>query len=294
MDENTVLDRIRKLLTLAERSDSSHERQTALAAAHRLMERYNITLAEAGAHEVERFETYDEQVWSGRRVRWHQQAVCAVLNKCFLVQAYVSTGDEQSVHLFGERHNVEIARYVFVFLCREFRKRWRAHCRRVGHARGEAGYFEGMAHEVVRRLSDSRREVSAGGHLIRTADRLEREWRRSHPDAESRDLVARDDTQFLDGVRDGRDIEVRKPLRGQQQAASRTISITDSITEEQTMLVLSRKANERLLIGEDVVITLVEIRRDNVRIGIDAPRDVMILREEVAAHVRRQEADRDG
>jgi carbon storage regulator len=51
------------------------------------------------------------------------------------------------------------------------------------------------------------------------------------------------------------------------------------------MLVLSRKKDERIFIGE-VVLTLVEIRGDKVRLGFEAPKDVVILREELAARPR--------
>lgn len=47
------------------------------------------------------------------------------------------------------------------------------------------------------------------------------------------------------------------------------------------MLVLTRKAGERILIGEDIVITILDSRGDGIRIGIDAPRGVKIQREEV-------------
>lgn len=47
------------------------------------------------------------------------------------------------------------------------------------------------------------------------------------------------------------------------------------------MLVLSRHKDESIVIGDDVLITVVEIRGDKVRLGIDAPRDVSIHREEV-------------
>lgn len=48
------------------------------------------------------------------------------------------------------------------------------------------------------------------------------------------------------------------------------------------MLVLSRKKNERIVISGGIVITVAEIRGDKVRIGIEAPADVVIDREEVA------------
>lgn len=47
------------------------------------------------------------------------------------------------------------------------------------------------------------------------------------------------------------------------------------------MLVLSRRVGESLAIGEDIVITVIEVRSDGVRIGIDAPRDVRVSRVEV-------------
>ena len=47
------------------------------------------------------------------------------------------------------------------------------------------------------------------------------------------------------------------------------------------MLVLTRKTNERILIGDDIVLTVVRIDDYSVRLGIDAPNDVEILREEL-------------
>ncbi|WIB01628.1 MULTISPECIES: carbon storage regulator CsrA [unclassified Curtobacterium] len=51
------------------------------------------------------------------------------------------------------------------------------------------------------------------------------------------------------------------------------------------MLVLTRKVGERILVGDDVVITVLDSRGDGVRIGIDAPRGVKIQREEVVRAV---------
>jgi carbon storage regulator len=47
------------------------------------------------------------------------------------------------------------------------------------------------------------------------------------------------------------------------------------------MLVLTRRAGESVMIGDDVVVTVLETRGDVIRIGIKAPRDVQVHREEV-------------
>lgn len=47
------------------------------------------------------------------------------------------------------------------------------------------------------------------------------------------------------------------------------------------MLVLSRKPGERILIGDDIEVTVVRIGPNNVRIGIEAPREMAIVREEL-------------
>ncbi len=48
------------------------------------------------------------------------------------------------------------------------------------------------------------------------------------------------------------------------------------------MLVLSRKLGEKILIGDNVVLTVVKVDRNQVRIGIEAPPDVAVFREEIA------------
>ena len=47
------------------------------------------------------------------------------------------------------------------------------------------------------------------------------------------------------------------------------------------MLVLTRRAGESIVIGDDVTVTVVDVRGDVVRLGIDAPRSVAVHREEV-------------
>lgn len=47
------------------------------------------------------------------------------------------------------------------------------------------------------------------------------------------------------------------------------------------MLVLSRKESEKVLLGDEIVLTIVRLSGDRVRLGIEAPSDMLILREEL-------------
>lgn len=54
------------------------------------------------------------------------------------------------------------------------------------------------------------------------------------------------------------------------------------------MLVLSRHRDESIIIGDDVVVTIVDIRGDKVRLGIKAPQDVSVHRQEVYDAIKRE------
>ena len=54
------------------------------------------------------------------------------------------------------------------------------------------------------------------------------------------------------------------------------------------MLVLSRHRDESIMIGDDVVVTIVDIRGDKVRLGIAAPQDIPVHRQEVYEAIQRE------
>ncbi len=54
------------------------------------------------------------------------------------------------------------------------------------------------------------------------------------------------------------------------------------------MLVLSRHRDESIMIGDDVVVTIVDIRGDKVRLGIDAPTSIPVHRQEVYEAIQRE------
>jgi len=53
------------------------------------------------------------------------------------------------------------------------------------------------------------------------------------------------------------------------------------------MLVLSRKRDERIVIGDNIVITVVDVRGDKVRLGIEAPPEIPVHRQEVFDALKR-------
>jgi len=50
------------------------------------------------------------------------------------------------------------------------------------------------------------------------------------------------------------------------------------------MLVLSRRQSERVRLGDNIVVTIVRVSGDKVRLGIEAPPDVLVLRDELRPH----------
>jgi carbon storage regulator len=54
------------------------------------------------------------------------------------------------------------------------------------------------------------------------------------------------------------------------------------------MLVLSRGKNESIMIGDDIEITVIEIKGDKIRLGIQAPREIQVHRKEVYEAIRKE------
>jgi carbon storage regulator len=57
------------------------------------------------------------------------------------------------------------------------------------------------------------------------------------------------------------------------------------------MLIVTRRPGERVMVGDQVVITVIEVKGSSVRIGIDAPRAVPVYREEIYAAMQQSRTD---
>ena len=54
------------------------------------------------------------------------------------------------------------------------------------------------------------------------------------------------------------------------------------------MLILSRKINEKICIGNDITLTIIEVRGEQVKIGVDAPKEVKVFRQEVLLAIQEE------
>jgi carbon storage regulator len=83
--------------------------------------------------------------------------------------------------------------------------------------------------------------------------------------------------------------QIRRATAGQLGASGRIDFLAAQHRRGTTMLVLSRKVNETIIINDNIVITVVDIRGDKVRLGIEAPKDVPVHRQEVYDAIKRAE-----
>lgn len=60
------------------------------------------------------------------------------------------------------------------------------------------------------------------------------------------------------------------------------------------MLILTRRVGETLMVGDDITVTVLGVKGNQVRIGVNAPRDVAVHREEIYERIKHEQHQKDG
>jgi predicted SprT family Zn-dependent metalloprotease len=224
-----VLDRVHKLLALAE-SDNRHEAEAAAAAAQRLMLRHNLEPPSVAASARHGFRQIGRI--TGRVTEWERR-LGNILREHFFVDiiwvpAYdVRTQRRGSVmEVIGTPENLDLAAYVYDFLTRTAERLWAAH----KDARGIRGngdrrtYLAGVMSGFAEKLAAQARAHQAEGLVWVPHAELARYTRRRHPYLRTvSHRGTRHDGAFVHGQRAGRDLVLHKGVSSENVRQERKL-----------------------------------------------------------------------
>lgn len=228
MDRKDLLDTVQRLLALSS-SSNEHEAQLAAAKASDLMMRHNIAMAEVTSHSGNDSEEWvTEDVYSSGRASVEEIFVSTLLQKFFFVQP-ISFRDRKSkittLRFFGDKSNVEVAKYVYEYLNRTFKELWNLTCienfydvkyKRTFYQGVYVGFEEKLNKE---RESMLRADLKSSNALVLVGNKIKNALVIHHPKLrtiQSAPIAFRNDI-YNEGVVAGRNINLRKGLEQQRK-----------------------------------------------------------------------------
>jgi hypothetical protein len=226
MELDSILQRIKKLLALADgtRNNSPEEAAAAAAKAQALLFRYNLELADVTAATAdappEGIEKYDYTIDATRtNFAWKGSLLAAVSGANFCRVIRTGGGGSSKMCLVGKASNVQSVIYLFEYLAREIDRLAGEICRREGiftrRVQWARSFCMGAVSTVTRRLREQKdtqaAESAAGRALVVVSDReLDRRYREFFPHIRtSRSTVTRNGA-YLSGQRAGEGISWRR------------------------------------------------------------------------------------
>lgn len=225
-DINKIVDKIKKLLTLAT-SPNEHEAQAAAAKAHRLLIQYNLDLQQVKdrppSHYVKN--PVDTRIFQ----RAEEKFVSWILEEHFFVKwiqhrvpnddrwgenLSKSTWYDRHITLIGTAANVEVATYVRMFLIDKFYQLWLEYKRQNDlPARFQQSYYRGLYEGLDAKLKAQRHSIEDERGLVLVKDPMLDELTKDAKNGgKAHYNSGLDDDIIEDGIDDGRKIEIQRAL----------------------------------------------------------------------------------
>lgn len=130
--ENTekMIEKIKKVMELAERGSTEAERDTAMLQAQKLLDKYNISMSQIDTAKKDKKYIEGEGIRSTSKGSLMENVVTDIIGKYYNVEIIISNSrdaygfKERTLRIFGQKHNVTVACYMHNWLSTEFDQRW--------------------------------------------------------------------------------------------------------------------------------------------------------------------------
>lgn len=220
--KDSIIEKIKKLLRM-KRGGTPDEIATALRLAQELAEKHGIDLDDVNPEEEQLREspiTHQDEV-HGARVSWESRYAAMICDSFFRVRAFKAVNNSRTkyvIRFVGEEWDIQIAIYVYRFLCGHFRREWNAKRGRLRKRRAFMwGMYLGLAQKLRERQPKEKPEAALMRFeraLLRRDQYIAARWEvtsnKASPDDDSakaryRGWLAGRDTEIHSGVKGGVD-----------------------------------------------------------------------------------------